>query len=109
MLRVSASWPPWKNYEDRTRLECRDDGRDLHRGNFHPSIGRDHRLCRHVEFLALPAPHTALRLECRIRCHGATSTTVRSELGWIRKGVEARAPPDVVVVGQGPPGSDEAL
>ncbi len=80
------------------RLEYRDDGRVLYRGNYHPSIGRDHQLCSGVELLALLVPHIALKHECRIHCFGAISTTIRRQLGWIRKGKEAQAPGDVVEV-----------
>lgn len=80
------------------RLEYREDGRVLYRGNHLPSLGRDHQLCSGVEFLALLVPHIALRYECRIQSFGALSTTIRRQLGWIRKSVDAQAPPDVVEV-----------
>ena len=80
------------------RLEYREDGRVHYRGNYHPSIGRDHQLCSGVEFLALLIPHIALRYECRIQSFGARSTTIRRELGWIRTGEEPASPPDVVEV-----------
>ena len=42
-------------------------------------------------------PHIALRFECRIHCYGAVSTTIRRELGWIKKEETPAAPKDVVV------------
>jgi hypothetical protein len=80
------------------RLEYRDDGRVLYRGNFVPALGRDHQLCWGAEFLALLVPHCALRYECRIHCYGAISTTVRRELGWVRAKSETAAQPEVVEV-----------
>ena len=65
------------------RLEYREDGRVLYRGNFVPALGRDHQLCSGLDFLALLVPHLALRYECRIHSYGAISTTVRRELGWV--------------------------
>ncbi len=62
------------------------------------TISRDHQLCSGVEFLALLVPHFALKHECRIHCFGAISTTIRRQLGWIRKGNEAQAPGDEVEV-----------
>ena len=43
-------------------------------------------------------PHIALRYECRIFCYGAISTTIRRQLGWIKKEETPQAPKDVVVV-----------
>jgi len=43
------------------RLEYRKDGRVLYRGNYLPSLRRDHQLCCGVEFLALLVPHVAWR------------------------------------------------
>jgi hypothetical protein len=82
------------------RLEYRPDGRVLYRGKFNPSLGRDHQLCSGVEFLAMLVAHVALRYESRIRCYGAISTSIRSQLGWISSedGDNATAPNDVVVV-----------
>ena len=51
----------------------------------------DHQLCLCVEFLALLVPHSALRYESRIHGFGASSTTIRGELGWIRKAQQAEA------------------
>ena len=45
------------------RLEYRPDGRVLYRGNYHPSLRRDHQLVSGLEFLAMLVPHIALRLE----------------------------------------------
>ncbi len=36
--------------------------------------------------------------ECRIHCYGAISTTIRRQLGWIKKDETPEAPKDVVVV-----------
>jgi hypothetical protein len=69
-----------------------------YRGNYLPSLGRDHQLSSGVEFLALLVPHIALRYECRIQSFGAISTTIRRQLDWIRRSVDAQAPPDVVEV-----------
>ncbi len=43
-------------------------------------------------------PHIALRYECRIFSYGAISTTIRRQLGWIKKEETPQAPKDVVVV-----------
>jgi len=43
-------------------------------------------------------PHITLRYECRIFCYGAISTTIRRQLGWIKKEETPQAPKDVVVV-----------
>jgi len=43
-------------------------------------------------------PHIALRYECRIHCYGAISTTIRRQLGWIKKEETPQSPKDVVVV-----------
>ena len=77
------------------RLSYLDDRQILYRGNFH--LGRDHQLLSGVEFLAMLVPHIALRFECRIHCYGAVSTTIRRELGWIKKDETPAAPKDVVV------------
>ena len=79
------------------RLSYLDDGSVLYTGSFHPSLGRDHQLVSGVEFLAMLVPHIALRFECRIHCYGAVSTTIRRELGWIKKEETPAAPKDVVV------------
>ena len=68
------------------RLQYLEDGRVLYRGNYHPSLGRDHQLVSGVEFLAMLVPHIALRYKCRIYSYGAISTTTRRKLGWIKKG-----------------------
>ncbi len=84
------------------RLQYLDDGRVLYRGNYHPSLRRDHQLVSGLEFLAMLVPHIALRYECRIHCYGAISTTIRRELGWIQKDQESTdAPKEVVVVEEG--------
>jgi hypothetical protein len=61
-----------------------------------PSLGTDHRLTSGLEFLALLVPHIALRYECRLRTYGAISTTIRQELGWIKKDEEPEAPEEIV-------------
>ena len=43
-------------------------------------------------------PHIALRYECRIFSYGAISTTIRRQLGGIKKEETPQAPKDVVVV-----------
>ncbi len=71
----------------------------LYRGNYHPSLGRDHQLVSGLEFLAMLVPHIALRFESRIHSCGAISTTIRRELGWIEKDQEStETPRDVVVL-----------
>ena len=80
------------------RLEYRDDGNILYRGNYNPSLGRDYQLCSAIEFLAMLVPHLALRFECRIHSYGAISTTIRRQLGWIKKEEEPKGPEGVVVV-----------
>jgi len=80
------------------RLSYLDNGEVLYRGNFHPGFGRDYQLVSGLEFLAMLVPHIALRYECRIHCYGAISTTVRRQLGWIKKEETPQAPKDVVVV-----------
>jgi hypothetical protein len=80
------------------RLEYRADGRVLYRGNFHPSLGRDYQLLSGLEFLAMLAPHIALRYEARIRTYGALSTTIRRELGWVGNDEESAYAPDGVTV-----------
>ena len=79
------------------RLEYREDGKALYRGRFNPSVGVDHRLTSGPAFLAMLVPHIALRYECRIRCYGAISTTIRQQLGWIKMDENSEAPEDVVV------------
>ncbi|MCZ6794064.1 MAG: transposase [Planctomycetota bacterium] len=39
------------------RLEYRDDGKILYRGNYNPSLSRDYQFCSPVEFLAMLVPH----------------------------------------------------
>ena len=80
------------------RLSYLDNGEVLYRGNFHPGFGRDYQLVSGLEFLAMLVPHIALRYECRIFCYGAISTTIRRQLGWIKKEGTPQAPKDVVVV-----------
>jgi hypothetical protein len=82
------------------RLSYLDDGRVLYRGNYHPSLGRDHQLVSALEFLALLVPHIVLKYEVTIRSYGAVSTTIRRRFGWIRKdeGGKTKAPGDVLVV-----------
>ena len=94
VARQLASHPP----VSLKRLEYREDSRVLYRGNYLPSLGRDHQLCSGVEFLALLIPHIALRYECRIQSFGALATTIRRELGWIRNSADEQAPPDVLEV-----------
>ena len=74
------------------RLTCLDNGEVLYRGNFHPGFGRDYQLVCGLEFLAMLVPHIALRYECRIHCYGAISTTIRRQLGWIKKEETPQAP-----------------
>ncbi len=74
------------------RLQYQGDGRVLYRGNFHPALGRDYQLLSPLEFLALLVPHIALRFECRIHTYGALSTTIRRQLGWIKKAEVPKAP-----------------
>ncbi len=80
------------------RLEYREDGNILYRGNYNPSLGRDYQLCSPLEFLAMLIPHVTLRFECRIHSYGAISTTIRRQLGWIEKKEKPEAPEGVVVV-----------
>ncbi len=81
------------------RLSYDRHGMVTYRGNYHPSLGRDHQLVSGLEFLAMLVPHVALRYESRIHSYGAISTTIRRELGWIEKDEEsAQAPRDVVVL-----------
>jgi hypothetical protein len=80
------------------RLEYRDDGMVLYRGKYNPSLGRDFQFCSPLEFLAMLVPHVALRFECRIHSYGAISTTIRRELGWVKKEDASNGPLDVVVV-----------
>ena len=80
------------------RLTCLDNGEVLYRGNFHPGFGRDYQLVSGLEFLAMLVAHIALRYECRIHCYGAISTTIRRQLGWIKKDETPQAPKDVVFV-----------
>ena len=82
------------------RLSYLDDGRVLYRGNYHPTLGRDHQLVCAVEFLALLVPHIALKYEVTIRTYGAVSTTIRKRLGWIGKEERGKtqAPKQVLVV-----------
>ena len=87
-------WPP----VSLQRLSYLDDGRVLYRGNFNPSLGRDYQLLSALEFLAMLVPHITLRFECRIHSYGAISTTIRRQLGWIKKEETPQAPTDVVVV-----------
>ncbi len=80
------------------RLSYLDNGEVLYRGNFHPGFGRDYQLVSGLEFLAMLVPHITLRYECRIFCYGAISTTIRRQLGWIKKEETPQAPKDVVLV-----------
>ena len=80
------------------RLEYRPDGRVLYRGNYHPSLGRDHQLVSGLEFLAMLVPHIALRYELRIRTSGGLSTTIRRQIVWIGKDQESTPPPKNIVV-----------
>lgn len=80
------------------RLEYQSDGRVLYRGKFNPSLQRDYQLSSALEFLAMLVPHVALRYECRIHSYGASSTTIRRQLGWIKKDEDGDASHDVVVV-----------
>ena len=80
------------------RLTCVDNGEVLYRGNFHPGFGRDYQLVSGLEFLAMLVAHIALRYECRIHCYGAISTTIRRQLGWVKKEETPQAPKDVVLV-----------
>jgi len=79
------------------RLQYRPDGRVLYRGNYHPSLGRDHQLVRGLEFLAMLVPHIALRFESRIHSYGALSTTIRRQFGWVGKDEESAQAPKAVV------------
>ena len=80
------------------RLTYRDDGEVLYRGNFHPGLRRDYQLVSGLEFLAMLVPHIAFRYECRIHCYGAISTTIRRQLGWIKKEETPQAPTDVTII-----------
>jgi hypothetical protein len=80
------------------RLEYRSDGMILYRGKHNPSLGRDYQFCSPLEFLALLVPHVALRFECRIHSYGAISTTIRRQLGWVKKQGDGEGSREVVVV-----------
>ena len=80
----------------RGKLSYLDDGQVLCRGNFHP--GHHYQLVSGLEFLAMLVPHMAFRYECRIHCSGAISTTIRRQLGWVKKEETPRAPKDVTII-----------
>jgi hypothetical protein len=69
-----------------------------YRGNFHPGLRTDHRLASGLEFVALLVPHVLLRFEVVIRSYGAASSTIRRELGWIKKAGEKKEAPAVAVL-----------